>query len=58
MSKTYAHLQTMTKTSVEVQNNWHKTEGGVAHTRYIVFIHFDRKNDKRSSSEKACIFPS
>ena len=45
ISKTYAHLQTKTKKYVNYQNNWHKTVGGVAHTRYLVSIHFGRKND-------------
>ena len=30
MSKQYAHLHTMAKTSVKFQNDWPKTEGGVA----------------------------
>ena len=29
MSKQYAHLHTMAKTSVKFQNDWPKTEGGV-----------------------------
>ena len=36
ISKPPAYLQTMTKTSVKFRKNRHKTEGGVAHTRYIV----------------------
>ena len=33
MSKQYAHLYTMAKTSVKFQNDWPKTVGGVALTR-------------------------
>ena len=32
MSKQYAHLHTMAKTSVMFQNDWAKTVGGVALT--------------------------
>ena len=31
----------MTKTPVKLKRNWHKTVGGVAHTRYPLSIHFD-----------------
>ena len=41
ISKPHAHLQTMTKTHVKFQKNWHKTVGGVAHTRYTLSIPFD-----------------
>ena len=36
MSKQYAHLHTMAKTSVKFQNDWPKTVGGVinAHTKF------------------------
>ena len=30
ISKSHAYLQTMKKTSVKFQKNWHKTVGGVA----------------------------
>ena len=29
----------MTKIYVKYQNNWHKTVGGVAHTRYLISIY-------------------
>ena len=38
MSKQYAHLHTMAKTSVKFQNDWSKTVGGVALTRYPLTI--------------------
>ena len=41
ISKPHAHLQTMTKTPVKFQKDWHKTAGGVAHTRYPIYIYFD-----------------
>ena len=31
----------MTKTPVKFQKDWHKTVGGVAHTRYQIYIHFN-----------------
>ena len=34
MSKQYAYLHTMAKTSVKFQNDWLKTVGGVALTRH------------------------
>ena len=33
ISKPYAYLQTMTKTSVKFRKNRHKTVGGVAHLK-------------------------
>ena len=36
MSKQYAHLHTMAKTSVKFQNDWPKTEGGVALTSQLL----------------------
>ena len=33
ISKPYAYLQTMTKTSVKFRKNLHKTVGGVAHLK-------------------------
>ena len=36
MSKQYAHLHTMTKTSVKFQNDWPKTVGGVALTSQLL----------------------
>ena len=38
MSKQYAHLHTMAKTSVKFQNDWPKTVGGVALTRHPLSI--------------------
>ena len=38
MSKQYAHLHTMAKTSVKFQNDWPKTVGGVALTRHPLTI--------------------
>ena len=38
MSKQYAHLHTMAKTSVKFQNDWAKTVGGVALTRHPLTI--------------------
>ena len=31
----------MTKTSVKVQNDWHKRGNGLAHIRYALSTHFD-----------------
>ena len=39
MSKQYAHLYTMAKTSVKFQNDWPKTVGGVALTRHPLTIY-------------------
>ena len=36
MSKQYAHLYTMAKTSVKFQNDWPKTVGGVALTSQLL----------------------
>ena len=38
MSKQYAHLHTMAKSSVKFQNDWPKTVGGVALTRQPLTI--------------------
>ena len=48
ISKPHAYLQTMTKTSVKFRKNPHKTVGGVAHTRYLLSIHFDSKNAEKN----------
>ena len=42
MKKAYAYFQTMIKTPVKFQKNWHKTGGGVPLTRYLLHvpIHF------------------
>ena len=44
MSKQYAHLHTMAKTSVKFQNDWPKTVGGVALTRHLLTIRGLGKN--------------
>ena len=44
MSKQYAHLHTMAKTSVKFQNDWPKTVGGVALTRHPLTIRGLGKN--------------
>ena len=36
MSKQYAHLHAMAKTSVKFQNDWPKTVGGVALTSQLL----------------------
>ena len=36
MSKQYAHLHAMAKTSVKFQNHWQKTVGGVAITSQLL----------------------
>ena len=36
MSKQYAHLHAMAKTSVKFQNDWPKTVGGAALTRQLL----------------------
>ena len=48
ISKPHAYLLTMFKTSVKFERNWHKTVGGVAHTRYPLTVHFDRENAKKN----------
>ena len=45
MSKQYAHLHTMAKTSVKFQNGWQKTVGGVALTRHPLTIRVLGKTD-------------
>ena len=44
MSKQYAHLHTMAKTSVKFQNDLAKTVGGVALTRHPLIIKVLGKN--------------
>ena len=43
ISKPHEYVQTMSKTPVKFQKNRYKTEGGDAHTRYPLSIHFDSK---------------
>ena len=45
MSKQYAHLHAMAKTSVKFQNNWPKTVGGVALTSQLLT---NGRTDKRT----------
>ena len=45
MSKQYAHLHTMDKTSVKFQNGWPKTVGGVAFTRHPLTIIRKKKSE-------------
>ena len=44
MSKQYAHLHIMAKTSVKFQNDWPKTVGGIALTSIV-----DKQTDKRTN---------
>ena len=46
MSKQYAYLHTMAKTSVKFQNDWPKTVGGVALTRHPLSIVEERTNGR------------
>ena len=52
ISKPHAHLQSMMKTSVKFQNNRNKTVGGVAHTRYLLSIHFHYQNARKMTKFK------
>ena len=52
ISKPYAHLQSMMKTSVKFQKNWNKTVGGVVHTRYPLSIHFHYQNARKMTKFK------
>ena len=36
ISKPHAHLQRLPKHMYSLKKNWHKTVGGVAHTRYLL----------------------
>ena len=51
MSKQYAHLHTMAKTSVKFQNDWPKTVGGVALTRHQLTISVLGKKAKKVEKE-------
>ena len=44
MSKQYAYLHTMAKTSLKVQTDWPETVGGVALTRHPLTIRVLGKN--------------
>ena len=48
MSKEYAHLHTMTKTSVKFQNDWPITVGGVVLKRHPLTIRVLGKNWQQS----------
>ena len=52
MSKQYAYLYTMAKTSVMFQNDWPKTVGGVALTRHPMTIRVLGKKDQVNKAEK------
>ena len=51
MSKQYAHLHAMAKTSVKFQNDWPKTVGGVALTSQLL------TNGRMDGSQHAYIGP-
>ena len=53
MSKQYAHLYTMAKTSVKFENDWPKTVGGVAPTRHPLTIRVLGKKRLSSQSGKS-----
>ena len=48
MSKQYAHLHAMAKTSVKFQNDWQKTVGGVALTSQLLT---NGQTDKRTNEQ-------
>ena len=52
MSKQYAHLYTMAKTSVKFQSDWPKTVGGVALTRHPVTIRVLGKKTTKLTKRK------
>ena len=52
MSKQYAHLYTMEKTSVKFQNDWPKTVGGVALTRHPLTIRVLGKKTTKLTKRK------
>ena len=53
MSKQYAHLYTMAKTSVKFQNDWPNTVGGVALTRHPLTIRaLGKKTTKLTKRKK------
>ena len=53
MSKQYAHLHTMAKTSVKFQNDWPKTVGEVALKRHPLIIRGLGKNWLSYQSRKS-----
>ena len=52
MSKQYAHLYTMAKTSVKFQNDWPKTVGGVMLTRHPLTIRVLGKKTTKLTKHK------
>ena len=52
MSKQYAHLHTMAKTSVKFQNYWPQTVGGVALTRHPLTIRVLGKKTTKLTKRK------
>ena len=50
--KSHAHLQIMTKTPVKFQKDQHKTVGGVANTRYPIYIHADSVSTSKMTKLK------
>ena len=51
ISKPYAYLIRMVKTSVKFQKNRSKTVGGVAHTTYILYRGTERRTDRRMDGQ-------
>ena len=52
ISKPHAYLQTIPITHVKFKMNWHKTVGGVAHTRYPLPIQFHSQNAQKMAKFK------
>ena len=52
ISKPHAYLKSLVKAYVKFQNNWNKTLGGVAHTRYPLSIHFYCQNARKMTKFK------
>ena len=59
ISKPQEHLKTVTKTHVKFQKNWHKTVGGVAHTRYLlVLLSAGRRMERKMNNTESHSFSS
>ena len=56
ISKQYAHLQTMTLTSIKFHSNRHKTVGGVSYTRSLLLegAQKDGRTDRRTECQILC----
>ena len=55
MSKQYAHLHAMAKTSVKFQNDWPKTVGGVALTsQFLTNGWMDKLTNRRVTARLYC----